>query len=147
MKDRLPLVADLLMDAAYADHHLAGDEKIAVRKLLREILGTDGLPMDVDFRITEFSPESFDLAAAAVAFADDPPVQKRRLLELVAAVHAADGELDLAEDEHLRRVATAIRLPEDQYADLVVTILEDLPAGEELDAIRFGPGGEEPPAR
>jgi uncharacterized tellurite resistance protein B-like protein len=145
MKDRLPLVADLLMDAAYADSQLSGDEKVAVRTLLRDLLGGDALPMDLDFRIAEFSPDTFDLAATAGAFAADPPEQKRRLLELCAAVHAADGELDMAEDEHLRRVATAIGLPEDQYQDMVVDILEDTVLGaDDLEELRYGSDGDEP---
>ena len=130
MKDRLPQLADLLMDAAYADARLAGAEKRAVRRLLQELLGEDTLPADLDLRIDEFSPRDFDLAATARAFAADPLAQKRRLIELCAVVHAADGELDLAEDAHLRRVAAAIGLPADQYQDLVVDILEDV---ENLD--------------
>jgi uncharacterized tellurite resistance protein B-like protein len=138
MKDRLPLVADLLMDAAHADKHLAGEEKPAVRKILRELLGkVTALPMDLDFRVDEFNPETFELGAAAAAFKDDPPELKRRLLELVAAVHAADGELDLAEDEQLRRVATAIGFPENEYRDLVVTVVEEI----DLEALRFGARG------
>ena len=43
-KDRLPLVADLLMDAAHADRHLAGDEKATVRKLLPHAI--PGMEMD-----------------------------------------------------------------------------------------------------
>ena len=142
MNDRLPLVADLLMDSAYADNHLTGEEKIVVRKLLRDLLGTEGLPMDIDFRINEFSPTAFDLAGTGRAFAGDPPAQKRRLLELCAAVHAADGELDLAEDEHLRRVAAAIGLSADQFQDLVVDILEDVEnievGPEDLEQLRRG---------
>ena len=64
--------------------------------------------MDLDFRIEEFAPERFDLAATAAAFASEPPAIKRRLLELCAVVHAADGEIDFTEDEQLRRVATAL---------------------------------------
>jgi uncharacterized tellurite resistance protein B-like protein len=124
--DRLPLIADLLMDAAYADRQLDGAEKIAVRRLLKEVMGADSLPMDLDFRIDEFSPATFDLARAGAAFAGDSIAQKRRLVELCAAVHASDGELDLAEDEHLRRVAAAIGLAADQFQDLVVDILEDV---------------------
>jgi uncharacterized tellurite resistance protein B-like protein len=142
MKDRLPLVADLLMDAAHADNQLAGEEKTAVRRLLRDLLGGDALPMDLDFRIAEFSPASFDLAVAASAFVDDPPAQKRRLLELCAAVHAADGELDMAEDQHLRRVGAAIGLAPDQFQDLVIDILEDVEnlevSGEDLAELRRG---------
>ena len=62
LPDRLPLLADLLMDAAYADDHLEGEEKMAVKRLLREILDVQTLPMDLDFRIDEFDPKKFDRA-------------------------------------------------------------------------------------
>jgi uncharacterized tellurite resistance protein B-like protein len=138
MKDRLPLVADLLMDAAYADQRLHGEEKPAVRRLLREILDAPALPMDLDFHIDEFSPERFDLGKTAAAFAADPPAVKRRLLELVAAIHAADGEIDFAEDEQLRRVGAALGLPEASYDDLVVTIIDEIDLGDDLDRLRYG---------
>jgi len=89
MKDRLPLVADLLMEAAHADGRLEGDEKEAVRRLLREVLDAHTLPMDVDFRIDEFDAKGFDRGAATSAFAGAAPELKKRLLELIAAVHAA----------------------------------------------------------
>jgi uncharacterized tellurite resistance protein B-like protein len=141
-RDRLPLIADLLMDAAHADHQLAGEEKAAVRRLLREVMGADALPMDLDFRIDEFSPEKFNLVQTGNAFAHDSLAQKRRLIELCAAVHAADGELAMAEDEHLRRVAAAIGLPTAQFQDLVVDILEDVENlevdAEDLEKLRRG---------
>jgi len=142
MKDRLPLVADLLMDAAHADNALGGEEKAAVKRLLREILEAPALPMDLDFRVEEFSPERFDLAATAAAFANDPPAVKRRLLELCAAVHAADGEIELSEDEQLRRVGAALGLPAESYDDMVVTVIEELELGEDLERLRYG--GETP---
>jgi uncharacterized tellurite resistance protein B-like protein len=140
--DRLPLVADLLMDAAHADNQLSGEEKSVVRKLLRQLLGSDALPMDLDFRIDEFSPASFDMATTAAAFADDSIAQKRRLIELCSTVHGADGELDMAEDEHLRRVGAAIGLEPDQFQDLVVDILEDVEnvevTAQDLEHLRRG---------
>ena len=69
LPDRLPLLADLLMDAAYADDHLEGEEKMAVKRLLREILDVQTLPMDLDFRIDEFDPKKFDRAKTLAAFA------------------------------------------------------------------------------
>ena len=143
MKDRLPLVADLLMDAAHADSALAGEEKVAVKRLLREVLEAPALPMDLDFRIEEFSPERFDLAATASAFATEPPAIKRRLLELCAVVHAADGEIDFPEDEQLRRVAAALNMPPDSYNDMVLTVLEEIDLGEDLDRLRYGEGSAE----
>lgn len=139
MKDRLPIVADLLMDAAFADDRLEGDEKDAVKRLLREILETPALPMDVDFRIDEFDPKKFDRAAAAAAFASDPAPIKRRLLELVAAVHAADGEIDFAEDDHLRALGAALGLPAEAFKELVVDVVEEVEdIGEGLEKIRYG---------
>ena len=57
MKDRLPLVADLLMEAAHADNRLHGEEKDAVKRLLCGILEVPSLPMDLAFHIDEFNAE------------------------------------------------------------------------------------------
>jgi uncharacterized tellurite resistance protein B-like protein len=138
MKDRLPLVADLLMDAAHADDALEGEEKAAVKRLLREILEAPTLPMDLDFRVEEFAPERFDLAATAAAFMHEAPAIKRRLLELCAAVHAADGEIEFSEDEQLRRVGEALGLPAESYDDMVVTVLEEIELGDDLERLRYG---------
>jgi uncharacterized tellurite resistance protein B-like protein len=138
MKDRLPLVADLLMEAAYADDRLHGDEKDAVKKLLFSILEVPSLPMDLAFHIDEFKAEGFDRGAATKAFGSDPPELKKRLLELIAAVHAADGEIDFAEDAHLRAVGEALGLPAESFKDLVVDVVEEIDLGEDLDRLRYG---------
>src|SRR5688572_25955241 len=129
MKDRLPLVADLLMEAAHADKRLHGDEKDAVRRLLREILEVQALPMDVDFHIDEFDAGRFDRSAAVAAFAGDPPAVKRRLLELIGAVHAAD--------DHMRAVGAALGLPPEAFKELVVDIVEEIDV-EVVEKIRYG---------
>jgi uncharacterized tellurite resistance protein B-like protein len=138
MKDRLPLVADLLMDAAYADERLEGEEKPMVKRLLREILDVPTLPMDIDFRVDEFDPKRFDRTATVAAFLTDPHEIKRRLLELIAAVHAADGEIDFAEDEHLRTVGAGLGLPPEDFQELVVDIIEEIDLGDDLDRLRYG---------
>jgi hypothetical protein len=138
MKDRLPLVADLLMEAAYADDKLEGEEKDAVKRLLREILDVQTLPMDLAFRIDEFDGKGFDRGAAVAAFAGDPPALKRRLLELIAAVHVADGEIDFAEDAHLRAVGEALGLPPEAFKELVVDVVEEIDLGEDLEHLRYG---------
>lgn len=132
MKDRIPIVADILMAAAHADDHLHGAERTEVRRLLRQVLSAETLPMDLDFRIDEFKAESFDLGEAAEAFAGDPPETKRRLLELVSAVHAADEEYDLAEDAFVGKLGAALGLPEDTYRDLAVTVIEEI----DIDPLR-----------
>jgi len=126
MKDRIPLVADILMAAAHADAHLHGEERSAVQRLLRQVLGGGALPMDLDFRIEEFDPKKFDLGEAGAAFAGDPPENKRRLLELVSAVHAADDEYDLSEDDFVRQLGAALGLPEESYLDLAATVIDEI---------------------
>ena len=138
MKDRITVVADLLMAAAYADGRLEGEEKGVVRRLLREIMGGAPLSMDLEFRIEEFKHESFDLGEAGAAFADDAPDKKRRLLELLSAVHGADHEYDMAEDEFVHRVAAAIGLDEDSYHDLASTVLDEVDLAADLESVRRG---------
>ena len=138
MKDRLPLVADLLMEAAHADNRLEGEEKEAVKQLLAGILEVPNLPMDLAFRIDEFDAKGFDRGPATSAFAADPPALKKRLLELIAAVHAADGEIDFAEDDHLRAVGAALGLPAESFKELVVDVVEEIDLGDDLDRLRYG---------
>jgi uncharacterized tellurite resistance protein B-like protein len=138
MKDRLPLVADLLMEAAHADERLEGEETEAVKRLLAGILEVPNLPMDLAFRIDEFDAKTFDRAAVTKAFAADPPDLKKRLLELIAAVHAADGEIDFAEDDHLRAVGAALGLPAESFKELVVDVIEEVDLGDDLDRLRYG---------
>jgi uncharacterized tellurite resistance protein B-like protein len=136
--DRLPLVADLLMDAAYADDRLEGEEKAAVKRLIREILDVPALPMDLDFRIEEFNPKQFDRATTLARFADDPKDLKHRLLELIAAVHASDGEIDFAEDAQLRAVGAGLGLAPEDFQSMVVEVVEEIDLGEDLDRLRYG---------
>jgi len=138
MKDRLPLVTDLLMEAAHADDRLEGEETETVKRLLAGILEVPSLPMDLAFRIDEFDAKGFDRGAATAAFAADPPELKKRLLELIAAVHAADGEIDFAEDDHLRAVGAALGLPPDSFKELVVDVVEEIDLGDDLDRLRYG---------
>jgi uncharacterized tellurite resistance protein B-like protein len=140
MKDRILAVADLLMGAAYADSKLAGEEKAAVRRLLREVLGAPSLPIDLDFHIDEFKPETLDVGDLGAQFASDTPAVKRRLLELLAAVHAADSEHDFVEDEYLQRVGAAIGLDAKSYEDLTATILHEVDLAEDLAQVRRGGG-------
>ena len=120
--DRIMVITDLLLGAAHADDKLAGQEEAAVRRLLGELLGGASLPDAVDARIKAFPAGTFDLAATAADFAKDAPIQKRKLLELVAAVNDADEELDLGEDEYLVKLAKALGMAPSEYADLALDI-------------------------
>jgi uncharacterized tellurite resistance protein B-like protein len=102
------VLTDLLLGAVYADERLAGEEVAAVRRLLREVIGGDELPEEVDIRIDEFDAAAFDLSACAAAFSAEPAVKRAKLLELVAGVFDADEEVDFAEDDYMRDLARAL---------------------------------------
>lgn len=119
MEDRILEITDLLMGAAHADNVLHDKEEQAVRKLLGELLGGD-VPAEVDARIKGFDPKAFNLEHAAQGFLKGKPEDRRKLLELVSAVHDADEEIDLAEDEYLGTLAKALGLPDNEVVDLQV---------------------------
>lgn len=119
VQDRILVITDLLLGAVYADENLKGEEEDAVRRLLGELLGGD-VPPTVDERIKTFPAHTFDMKAAAADFASDPPIQKRKLLELVCAVRDADEEIDLAEDEYVRALGQALGMKKEEYADLTL---------------------------
>jgi uncharacterized tellurite resistance protein B-like protein len=138
MSDKnLLAVCDLLLGAAYADGTGDGTEILAVRDLMREIVG-GALPEDVEKRVSDFSPKGFDLGKAAKAFLDGPKITPRRMLELIATIRDADEEIDLAEDEYLRNVAKALGMKESEYADLALDF--------EIEEVRAAFVSKPPPA-
>ena len=120
-------ITDLLLGAVYADGERSGDEVQTVRDLLRELLDAKDLPESLDARISHFDPADFSLEETAGTFAAAEPERKRRLLELVAAVRDADGEVDVSEDEYLVSLAKALGMKASEYADLTLDYeIEDL---------------------
>ena len=144
LPDRILPLCDLLLGAAHADKQLAPRERDAVRETLAGLTGTALTPALED-RIAAFDPARFDLAAVAGEFRGDPEDDRRRLLPLIAAIHDADEELDLAEDDYLRALAGALDLPASALEGLALDIqIEEL--REELAKVRKGPPPP-PPAR
>jgi uncharacterized tellurite resistance protein B-like protein len=104
--DRIFVICDLLLGAAYADDKFEDAERSRVKEIVGQLLDCDGdLPEDVRSHIEGFDSTSFDVAAAAEDFKSDEPMSKRRLLELVSLVADADDVTDLAEDDYLRALA------------------------------------------
>ena len=120
--DRILVITDLLLGAVYADGGAVGAEEDAVRALLGELLVTRGgpLPADVEARVAGFDPAAFDLARTAADFLHDPPMKKRRLLELVGKMVAADNEFTLDEDDYMRALGKALGMDPAEYQDLVL---------------------------
>ena len=140
LQDRILLITDLLLGAAHADNHLRGSEVHAVRKLLTQLLKTMALPDEVDARIKEFPSATFDVSQTAKSFAADPPENKRKLMELVAAVAEADKEHDFAEDDYMRALGAALGLQPADYKDLTLDYEMD-----ELQASMVGLRATPPP--
>jgi len=134
--DRILPLCDLLLGAAYADREVRDQERDEVRALLEDLAGE--LPTEIELRIASFDPAAFDLAATARAFVGDPEDDRKKLLFLASAVIESDDEIDLAEDDYLRALATALKLPASALAGLTVEI-----ESEELKAtfqqVRKGP--------
>jgi uncharacterized membrane protein YebE (DUF533 family) len=125
-----------LLGAAYADEHLAPEERDEVVGMLSDMAG--GLPAEAEARIASFDPATFDLAVTAKTFRDDPEDERRKLLFLVSAVIEADSELDVAEDAYLRALAGALGLPASALEGLTLEIeIEELQ--ETFATVRKGP--------
>jgi uncharacterized tellurite resistance protein B-like protein len=124
MTKRVDLIADLLMGAAHADHHYEGSELLLVRELLERFMKVRKLPDWLEWRIGDFKPQHLEVEQAVVKLGISSKEDKRHLLELIVTVHEADDTWDLDEDAYLRRVATALEMPEEDWADLTVQDLE-----------------------
>lgn len=127
------VLTDLLLGAVYADDRLRGEEVAAVRRLLGDVIGGDDLPEDVDERIDAFDPDEFDMSACAAAFAAEPAVKRHKLLELVAGVFDADEEVDFAEDDYMRDLASALGMSDAEVAKFALDYtVEDAHAVAEI---------------
>lgn len=138
VRDRIFVITDLFMGACWADDEFSEDEQKTVRRLLADLMVVDALPPHIEDRITSFDPLAFDLEAAAKDFEADPPMAKRRLLELVGKMVDADGVVDMQEDEYLRRLAGLLDMAYADYSDLVLDFeVEEL--RETFEQLRSAP--------
>jgi uncharacterized tellurite resistance protein B-like protein len=113
MEDRIEAVCDLLMGAAYADKELHDKEKQVVTDYLGSLLPDGELTEEIEERIANFSPEGFKLGDVLSQFSDDSEEDRKKLLEVVAAVHSADEEYDLDEDDFITMVAAGLLLSDE----------------------------------
>lgn len=111
------------MGAAFADRRLDGREYETVKKLLAQVMGVDEVPAEMEARLKKFNPKTFDAASTAKSLGLTDDDEKRKLIELIAAVNDADEELDLDEHEYLLTVAGSLGLDKSAYDDLTVEIL------------------------
>jgi uncharacterized tellurite resistance protein B-like protein len=121
LSDRISPLCDLLLGAAYADKQFKDRERQEVREMLVEELGAS-LTSDLEAQIDAFEVSGFELETCAAEFADDPEEDRVRLLGLVAAINDVDDEVDFAEDEYLRKLAKALKLPDSALKGLTVDV-------------------------
>ena len=137
LDDRIGPICDLLMGAAYADQEFKDREREEVREMLADLSGAKLTP-ELEDRIKNFDPKAFDLTKTAAAFKADTEDERRRLLFLVAAINDADEEVDFAEDEYLRALATALALPATALQGMTIDVeVEEL--REDFQKVRKGP--------
>jgi len=115
---RIEVLIDLFMGAVYADERCDHSERDYVRALVADLLCKSPLPPEIDALIERFDPESFDLRTTVAEFLREPPMNKRRLIELVAYVTLSDGRQCLEEDSYLHRLAQALGLRPEEYRHL-----------------------------
>jgi uncharacterized tellurite resistance protein B-like protein len=120
VRHRIGLLSDLFLAAAFADGHFVEREREYIRKLLKDLLVMDALPAGLEQRIAAFDRAAFDLKRVAADFHADPPMSRRRLLELIAYVTLADGHMVDDEDHFIRELGAALGLPEADYRDLTL---------------------------
>jgi uncharacterized membrane protein YebE (DUF533 family) len=134
--DRIFPLCELLLGAAYADGELHAQEKTEIRALLVELAGE--LRIEVEACIASFEPDKFDLSSIIGIFRDDSEEERTKLLLLVSTVIEADEEIDLAENEYLRELATALALPASALTGLTLDVeIEEVK--QTFDAVRRRP--------
>ena len=115
---RIGTLIDLFMGAVYADEHCDHCERDYVRALVSDLLCRTPLPPEIDGLIDQFDPGGFDLRKSVAEFLREPPMNKRRLMELVAYVTLSDGKQTLQEDSYLHRLAQALDVKMEEYRHL-----------------------------
>lgn len=119
----LPHLCDVLMAGAHADDRLEDREVEAVKKLLGGLIkGGGSLPEELVERIAKFDPKAFDVATSCKGLGELTAEQKRGVLEMLSDLSESDDEIDLAEDEFLRKVAGALGASEAELDGLVVEV-------------------------
>ena len=137
LDDRIVPICDLLLGAAYADQEFKDREREEVREMLADLSGAKLTP-ELEDQIKKFDPKSFDLTKTCAAFKSDTEDERRKLLFLVAAINDADEEIDFAEDEYLRSLATALDLPASALQGMTIDVeVEEL--REDFQKVRKGP--------
>jgi len=134
--DRIFPLCELLLGAAHADGELQPQEATEIRALLVELAGESRV--EVEACIASFEPAKFQPSSVIGLFKGDSEDERRKLLLLTSTVIEADDQIDLAENDYLRQLATLLELPESALEGLVVDVeIEEVKTT--FNAVRKGP--------
>lgn len=131
MIEHIDTFADLLLGAAYADKRLEGREIATIRALLEKVSGQSPLAAELEARMRSFNPAKHDAQGAAATLWFLSKEDKRTVIDLIAKVTEADDEIDLAEDDYLRKVAVGLGMSDEEIAEFTIEIIEE----DELDGL------------
>ena len=95
-----------------------------MKEILCELTGRMTLPSNLEQRLRDFEPSKLDVRATVERMQLSGDADKRKLLELITAVHDADEIWDFDEDLYLRGVAAALGVPDSAISDLTVAELQ-----------------------
>jgi hypothetical protein len=115
---RIGVLTNLFLGAAFADATLSQRERAYVHRLVCDLLCTNIVPPEVAEHIERFDPNVFQLEAAAAEFMREPPMSKRRLLELVTYVTKAEGTQAPEAFAYLVRLAVLLGMQPEEISDL-----------------------------
>ncbi len=125
---QLKALLEILMAAAAVDGHTDVQETTAIRKALDEVAKGDmSIRTELESHQWAFELENFKLEASIKALGKVTPAERRFIIALLEGVEEADGVIDLAEAEFIRRVATALGATPDEVAHLTVEIIDQQP--------------------
>lgn len=119
----LQTVASILLGAAHSDSEFCDQERVTVKEVLCELLGSDELPPEIQEQLESFDPANFNVREAADLYIEEKDileVDERHLIELVRKVCDANGAVDLEEDQFMIALVLALRLAPDEFSDLVL---------------------------
>ncbi len=91
-----------------------------VVKLLRRVTGQVELDPRIQLCLDSFDPAQFNLEQVVASLHAESLVAKRKILELIVAVHEADQSWDFSEDDYVRKVGSALGLEPAEYEDFVI---------------------------
>lgn len=123
--NQLKALESVLLGAAYADGDLAREESEAIDLVVEALSGDEDLGFELFLHRSTFDPATFQLEQACAELDLKTPQERRFVLKLVARITDSDKVHDVDESAYIVQVARALGAAWQEYADLVVEVVDD----------------------